>query len=256
MDDCGTLCLDPTYLTGEGGFCEPVNTTLVGNNTVFSLPIAFNVTEPPGCSRNVSGNCSRDLLYYNVTQHEYDVVVRPDCVSRCIDACTARCFDQYCITRISVEVNQSATCIPRCLSKFLHDDTPPPPSTTDTSWHTINNTAGCLLGCNSECVNEKAAGCSVSCHDVINPTTHAICLDDCLGNATQACASQCVFNCTGNHSLAYGVPAPYNPADDYVRLEDLAVPYSEQARMATASDNYRTQAQFCYSNCPSRCNEG
>ena len=95
LDDCGATCLDADYLNGDGGYCDAVNSSFLGyNETIFSLRITFNRTQPPGCSRNVSGNCTRELLYYNVTEYDQDVIVRPDCVRRCLDDCAARCFDQ------------------------------------------------------------------------------------------------------------------------------------------------------------------
>ena len=94
LDDCGATCLDADFLTGDGGYCSAVNSTNLYNETIFSLRITYNRTRPPGCARNFTGNCSRDWIYYNVTEYDEDVVVQPDCVRRCLDDCTARCFDQ------------------------------------------------------------------------------------------------------------------------------------------------------------------
>ena len=254
LDDCGDECLDATYLLGEGGYCVELNVSLMGDATVISLPIAFNLSEPPQCSRNVSGECPRELLYYNVTEYARDVVVEPACIRQCVEDCTVKCFDAYCMTHLEEEANASATCLPRCLDKYL-TFAPPPSPPPENATAAI---AECLRACSTRCVGTQALGCSVTCDSILVPSVHAACLGYCVGNATLACTDHCIYNCTGNHTLAYGIPAPYEPADDYVTLDELFIPFDppsdRHGSPTTDASTNRTAA--CYSNCTVGCNAG
>ena len=88
--------------------------------------------------------CPREHLYFNVTEWAGDVLFYPECVERCYGRCTQRCFDRYCVTNMEEPHEDEATCVPRCLQRFVEPRfvPPPPPLPNATA-----NLTRCLLGC-------------------------------------------------------------------------------------------------------------
>ena len=269
--DCSHECLDPTYLLATDPDCEEhlyKKTADGGNLTVVVLPYAFNVSTSPICSRNFSlSDCTEELLYYNVTEYRRDLVVSEGCVQRCFERCTERCFDEYCITRLEVPVNETAICLPRCLHRFFED------ADAQFAWRAEEaaaanytacyagtchpNTTSCQLACDNACLAEQSANCSLACDHIYIMEDWQACLAQCYANASGLCAPYCVYECTSNHTLAYGFAAPYDASGDYYTLDDLyaaaelddfnAATYGPYAYLSTNS------SRACHTNCTLYC---
>ena len=213
--DCADECLDPSYLVAQFPDCIANKTILGPNGTVVSLHYAYNVSNPPSCARNFTGNgsvdvegapdgCPREHLYFNVTEWAGDVLFYPECVERCYGRCTQRCFDRYCVTNMEEPHEDEATCVPRCLQRFVEPRfvPPPPPLPNATA-----NLTRCLIGCEGRCLEAAAANCSAACDALRNPANFSRCTGACIAAEARVCEPFCVLNCTQNHTLAYGGPS-------------------------------------------------
>ena len=96
--ECSDTCFDASHLINRyGDACRifDLNNT---NITVVSLPYAYNVSQPPECSRNMSTwgmngtHCAAEYTYYNVTQYATDYAFYDWCIRDCFAACTTDCL--------------------------------------------------------------------------------------------------------------------------------------------------------------------
>lgn len=283
--DCSHECLDPTLLYATDADCEATEgmKNPDGTNTsVISLPLSFNSSAPPQCSRNATGgNCSTELLYYNVTEHVRNVYVTEGCIRRCFDRCVARCFERYCVTRLEEPVNDTAVCLPRCLDRFfeepaegldLGNNGASPSSGLSTSLGSNSNYTACYgsqcfanittcqLMCDADCLIVRSANCSTLCEHLVNPTIWQGCLAGCLANASAICARDCVYSCTSNHTLAYGYRAPYDNTADYLSFSELyaeaELHMADFTSLGPWSYVWSNRSRDCHANCTLQCAQG
>ena len=122
--DCADECLDLSYLVAEFPDQRQQDDPRPQRHGGLAH-YAYNVSNPPSCARNFTGNGSVDVegapdgrprehLYFNVTEWAGDVLFYPECVERCYGG-TQRCFDRYCVTNMEEPHEDEATCVPRCL---------------------------------------------------------------------------------------------------------------------------------------------
>ena len=285
--DCAHECLDPTYLITTDEECEEFRYRMNPdgtNMTVVSLPFHYNMSAPPECSRNVSlfgGNCSEELLFYNVTEHKRNLYVSEGCVRRCFTGCVERCFERYCITRLEEPVNETAICLPQCLERFFEEQEIDAEVVAQAaaatggsgSGYDANHTAcfqgscyanatSCQLVCDAECLIVRSGNCSTACADYVDPNLWQNCLAGCLANASAICSRDCVYACTSNHTLAYGYPAPYDASGDYFTFEDLHdaadLHEADLASLAASGFPYiwSNRSRDCHHNCTLHCAQG
>jgi hypothetical protein len=280
--DCSHECLDPTYLLATDLECEEFMYRLNpdgSNISTVSLPYAFNISEPPTCSRNVSevgGYCTEELLFYNVTEHRRNTYVSERCIRQCFHGCVARCFERYCVTRLEEPVNDTAVCLPRCLNRFYEAQAE---DQLDDSWGfggerapgseggDVNGTAcwrercyanvtSCQLACEAGCLVMSSANCSSLCDHRVSPSAWQDCLAGCIFNTSAVCARDCVYACTSNHTLAYGFSAPYDASDDYSFEDVHAAAESIDAHLSSLgpwSYIWSNASRDCHENCTRHC---
>ena len=256
---CANECYDPTLLLMTDPDCKEYlyRKTPDGDNlTVISIPYWFNISGPPQCSRNLSvADCPTELLYHNVTEHQRDILVSEGCVRRCAARCIDRCFDRYCVTRIEVPVNETATCLPRCLKRFFEEDMEYEAMSVDgaDANATVVNVTQCQLTCHDECIASSVGNCSAICEPIIDPSAWQACYAGCYANVSVACGRDCVYQCTANHTLAYGFPRAYDASGDYLTADELreygldeSVDFSQ---LGQYSHEWGNTSEACYANC-------
>lgn len=248
-EDCASECLDPTMLLATDPGCEEYMQSKLqdgSNITVVSIPMTFNVSAAPACSRNQS-NCSLEYIYYNVTEFERDLLVSEGCVRRCASRCVARCFDRYCVTRLEVPINETAVCLPRCLRRFYADAAAVNVPVSAEAY--VFNSSQCQLSCLADCAVRHSANCSALCEHLIDPPLWQSCVSLCYANASASCSRDCVYWCTANLTLAYGVATSHETSGDYITSAELVAIVHEEIHGREGSN----ASESCYTNCTHHC---